>query len=395
MNITLKNIPRFILFLLVLSFFSSGPSLLCAGMLSLSEYRTSLYERLNKKSEICAFEISKSDHKYWALAFDMEYSAEPNNSSFYVISFEGQDNSKRLVLPIPASLSINPFTIKNQIRFFKLINNNQLYIGIKHESGTLYFLIVDVQPTLKLSNFYKIDIPDNTKYFDILANTRGDIRVVFNSQSPSVIAMSVSGKIIWEKKFDGPLKPKEISNATINNDGVMILTSNLDASKTSILQLDKKGHIRKQKEVGGIIANVFYSKKEMIFISVSPEEGGLKTKAILMDAEIKSIAEFNVVPYLGLIRVNDFLFPTGSSSLMLAQIDRQNKLPNSIDLILMKPGSEPHIASKIARTHKNKLYQILGKQEGDKIYLGLLWITKENEHIEKKFEIIEFNLHKE
>ena len=285
--------------------------------------------------EIVACDFSATNGTVWALGMDFDPSAMQQESNYSIVRLNKNGDLEKYTTTIPVGSIVTPYRAKNQVRFFSLINNRYLKLGVKHLDGTLYTLSFDTWHPESKHETMTMRLKGNADAADIFLANDGSFRFVGEDHGlPYVVAISADKKTLFEKKGLGLSLPGKLKAAALLSDGHMLLAFNsyqdTHAGTALLVMLDARGEVSEQKRIEGIVVDAKPAGKHGAIILIAHDNSGKDMEAQALDSKLNTVSRYPVAEYFRIMDAAGQLLALNSTDLLSALIDRD---PASADLV--------------------------------------------------------------
>ena len=326
--------------------------------------------------EIVACDFSSNDGATWALGMDFDPSAKKQESKYSIVRFSIDGRMKKYTTDIPVGTIVTPYRAKNQVRFFRLLRNRYLHVGIKHLDGSIYFLTFDTRHPNGNHETMTMRLKGNVESANVFLAKNGS-RYFVGSESglPYMVIMSADKKILVEKKGLGLDDPGKLKQAALLADGQLLLTfnkyRNADTGTGLLVMLDKTGRVKDKKKIDGIVVDAMQTGKNTTLILIAHDQGGQDMEAQALDIQLNVISRYPVDKYFRIKDAAGQLFPLNGTDLLSASIER-NVASNALVHIKAYSRSGNHELAIVSNPNPGRLraYNVSAQVLNNTIYTG-------------------------
>lgn len=277
--------------------------------------------------EIVACDFSSNDGITWALGMDFDPSAKKQESKYSIVRFSADGTMKKYTTDIPVGSIVTPYRAKNQVRFFRLLQNRYLHLGIKHLDGTMYFLTFDTRHPNGDHETMTMRLKGNAESANVFLAEDGTLYFVGSESGlPYMVIMSADKTILVEKKGLGLTDPGKLKQAALLADGQLLLAfnqyRNTEAGTGLLVMLDREGTIKDKKKIDGVVVDAMSTGRNSAIILIAHDQGGKDMEAQVLDRELNVISRYPVDEYFRIKDAAGQLLPLNRTDLLSAHIDR-------------------------------------------------------------------------
>lgn len=326
--------------------------------------------------EIIYCDFSSPDGIIWALALDFDPSMKKQDSNYSIIRLNKDKSSTQYKLSVPVGTIVTPYRAKNQIRFFKLINNRYLYIGMIQLNGTIHIVKFDTKHPEKKHETIKMVLKGDADAANIFVTDRGSLRFVGSENKlPFVVAWDTEKHTIFEKKGLGLSGIGKLKLSALLNNGYILLAFNNyqgdDAGTSFLALLDTKGEVVEKKKIQGLVVEIKPAGDASAIILIAHDQSGKDMESQALDKYLNVKSRYPVPEYFKLTDTAGQLISLNSTTLLSILIDRT---PGSHSLAELETysGSGSTTIGRIYNQQPGKLrgYNISSQLINKTLYVG-------------------------
>ena len=346
---------------------------------------------LNNATDIIRFDCSSKKNEIWALGLPYDLSQNSNSKNTYsILRIDQNSKIESYNLNLPTGEGITPFLAKTQVRFFQLVDDRYLNIGIKHLDGTIYFVQFDTHHPQKNHTPLQIRLKGDEIASDIFLAHDGFLRLVgFENKLPYVITLGKKGGTIHEKKgFGRRNKGMLVSSALLKNGYTILAFNTKSGAKTgtnSIVILNEQGILLEEKEIQGLVVRILPSGNNSAIIIIAHDNQGKDMEARVLDSQLNPQGHFPVPSFFELFATSGSLLAVNEKTLLSVQINRTPENNSFTQLqVYSNAGSENVSQIKNMAANKQSAYNISAQLQDGKIYVATAIMGVEGKNKGKK-----------
>ena len=350
-------------------------------------------------TEIIHCDFSSPDGTVWALAMDFDPSVKDQKSTYSILKFSRNKSISQYKLPILMGTIVTPYRAKNQVRFFRLIDNRYLYIGTMQLDGTIYFVKFDTRHPENKQESMKMRLKGDTDAANIFVTDDGSLRFVGSENDlPYFVALDTNKQTIFEKKGFGLSGTGKLKLSALLNNGYLLLAFNTyqgdETGTASLALLNTKGEVVEKKKLQGLVVEIKPAGDTSAIILIAHDQGGKDMEAQAVDNHLNVISRYPVPEYFKLIDAAGQLLGVNSTTLLSILVNRTHGSQSFADLETYSTSGSKSIG-QINNSLPGELraYNISSQLIGRTLYIGtaVIGISNENKG-QKTFQIETFTV---
>ncbi len=283
--------------------------------------------------EILEFDHSLDNWDIWLLAMKFDPSIKDFRSNYYIVKIKKDKTIVQYNTKIPVWDINTPYRAKAQVKFFKIIDNKYLNIGIKHLDWKMYILKYDINHindehfTMDL----KLDsASDSANMF--LWNNWNLFFVWSKDWKPFILSIDKNQKTVFEKGNIVSFHNRRLKYSKLLNNNYLLLAFNSYTWKnklTSILVLiDDKWNIVKQKTQKWLVINMLPTINNSVLVIFAYDQTWKNMGAKVFNTELIVDAKFKISNFFEIMDSAWSLISNGNKliSLLIDRLHWSHKL---------------------------------------------------------------------